>query len=398
VSSRAITIACALVVLFYAAILGMQVGKSKGWPIDDLGRPTQTDYVALWGAGRLALEGRPAAAYDWEAHRKAMAEGLGRVPKAFPFPYPPTFLALIAPFATLPYIPSLLLWGFITLGLYVAAMARVIGRAEGAIWMAAPILTLANFNVGQNGFLTASLLATGLVLLNKRPLAAGVLIGAMSIKPHLGLLIPLALAAGGLWRAFWSAAATVVALAALTLTFWGLEPWSAFIANLGTFGASIVSDQYYVPYKLQSAYGFLHTVGLPRSAALALHCALALAIAGAVIWAWTSRAAFELKAALLAVGTVLVSPYVFIYDLTMLVVAQAFIIAHGLRVGFGRWDAIMLTAVNALLVMFVGVKLPTGFLASIVLACWLMVRAWPALAAMPSSWTASAAGDAPSPG
>ena len=38
-SSRAITLACALVVAFYAAILVMQVGKPNGWPVDDLGRP-----------------------------------------------------------------------------------------------------------------------------------------------------------------------------------------------------------------------------------------------------------------------------------------------------------------------------------------------------------------------
>jgi hypothetical protein len=387
-----------LVVAFYAAILVMQVGKVKGWPVDDLGRPTQTDYVALWGAGRLALDGRPAAAYDWDAHRQAMADGLGRVPKAFPFPYPPTFLALIAPFAALPYIPSLLLWGFITLALYAAAMARVIGRPEGAIWMAAPILTLANFNVGQNGFLTAALLASGLVLLRKRPITAGIMVGALSIKPHLGLLLPLAFAAAGQWRAFGSAAATVVALAVATLALWGTEPWHAFVANLSTFGASIVSDQYYVPYKLQSAYGLLHTLGMPRAGALAAHAVLAVTVAAAVTWAWTSRAAFELKAALLAVGTVMMSPYVFIYDLTMLVIAQSFIIALGLRVGFGRWDAIVLTAINVLLVMFVGVKLPTGFLASVVLTAWIVWRAWPALAALPPSLPRSIVRDARSSG
>jgi hypothetical protein len=82
----------------------------------------------------------------------------------------------------------------------------------------------------------------------------------------------------------------------------------------------------------------------------------------------------------------------------MLIVAQSFIIALGLRVGFDRWDAIVLTAINVLLVMFVGVKLPTGFLASVVLTAWIVWRAWPALSGSLLGRPRSMVRDARSPG
>lgn len=52
---------------------------------------------------------------------------------------------------------------------------------------------------GQNSFLTAALLGGSLLLLDKRPIVAGVLIGLLSYKPQFGLLIPLVLVATGRW-------------------------------------------------------------------------------------------------------------------------------------------------------------------------------------------------------
>src|SRR5262245_59880020 len=187
--SRIATIACAVIVASHALVLAKDYGKPGGWLINEHGKPFLTDFISLWAAGRLTLEGRPAAAYDWNAHAEAMAEGLGEKQAHFPFPYPPTFLLVVALLATLPYLPSLLVWASGTLALYAAVCARVVGRWQGAVWMCAPFVTLSNFYVGQNGFVTASLLGGGLLLLPSRPVVAGMLIGALSFKPHLGLLV-----------------------------------------------------------------------------------------------------------------------------------------------------------------------------------------------------------------
>jgi len=58
--------------------------------------------------------------------------------------------------------------------------------------------TFQNFIQGQNGFLSAALLGGGLVILERFPLTGGMLLGALSYKPHLAALIPVALLAGRL--------------------------------------------------------------------------------------------------------------------------------------------------------------------------------------------------------
>src|SRR5690606_42098322 len=55
------------------------------------------------------------------------------------------------------------------------------------------------------------LLLGGMMLAPAKPIAAGILIGLLTVKPHLGLLLPCCLLAGGHWRA--AASATVVTLA-----------------------------------------------------------------------------------------------------------------------------------------------------------------------------------------
>jgi alpha-1,2-mannosyltransferase len=56
--------------------------------------------------------------------------------------------------------------------------------------------------------------------------------------------------------------------------------------------------------------------------------------AASPVWLWQSDAAFEIKASLLATGSLLATPYVLDYDLVVLVLAIAFYARHGLSRGF----------------------------------------------------------------
>lgn len=365
--SQLLTFALCLVIAGYAAILVSGIGQPESWLIDDKGRPAFTDFAALWGAGHLALEGRAIAAYDWAAHAEAMSIAMGRPAQQFPFAYPPTFLAIIAPFAALPYITSLALWIGATLALYLYAAARIAGRWEAAIWIGAMIVTLGNIIAGQNGFLTAGLMGLGLLMLHDRPVLAGILLGALAYKPHLGLLLPVALAAAGCWRAFASAAATVIASALAATALFGLEPWAAFVDGAARFSAEIITERFSVTNKLQSAYGFLATLGMPKGLAMAAQLALLAALIGSSAWIWRSPAPHALKAAFLVTASALMSPYVYVYDLTLLAIAQAFLLRHWLATGFDKREAIILLAVNTLVVLMITIKIPMGFLASLFL-------------------------------
>jgi hypothetical protein len=365
--SQLVTLGLALVMGGYLAILIGGIGKPGSWLVDDKGQLAFTDFTALYGAGRHALEGKPALAYDWTAHAEAMSSAMGRTAQQFPFPYPPMFLAVMSPFAALPYVPALLAWIGVTFVLYLTACANIVGRWQGAVWLGAMIVTLANIVAGQNGFLSAALMGSGLLLVPTRPILAGILLGTLAYKPHLGLLLPVALAAAGQWRAFFSAAATVAITAMAALALFGLEPWLAFTDNLARFGAEVATERFSVTNKLQSAYGFLATLGVPKALAMPVQIALAGALVILTAVVWRSTAPYALKAACLVVAATLVSPYVFVYDLTLLAIAQAFLLRHWLSTHLDKREAIILLAVNTLVILMMTIKLPMGFLGSLFL-------------------------------
>ncbi len=366
-TAQLVTLGLALVMVGYLAILVGGFGKPGSWIVDDKGQITFTDFTALYAAGRLALEGNAALAYDWTAHAEAMSRAIGRTAQQFPFPYPPMFLAVMSPFAALPYVPALLVWIGLTLALHLYACASIVGRWQGAVWLGAMIVTLGNIIAGQNGFLTAALMGSGLLLVPTRPVLAGILLGALAYKPHLGMLIPIALAASGHWRAFASATATVIVSALAALAIFGIEPWQAFFANLARFGAEVATERFMVTHKLQSAYGFLSTLGAPKALAMPVQVVLTATLVALTAMVWRSAAPYALKAAFLVVAATLVGPYVFVYDLTLLAVAQAFLLRHWLSTRLDQREVVVLLAVNTLVVLMMTIKLPMGFLGGLLL-------------------------------
>ena len=173
--------------------------------------PYPVDFVSYWAAGILALDGNPAGAYDYAVHRAIEAQGVA-MRGGMPFPYPPPFLILVAPFALLPYAPALLAWVVASFAFYLLCLRTLFPRVS---WLAAafpPVMT--NAIIGQNGFLLCGILAAGLALLPRRPWLGGFVLGLLILKPQLGLALPFVLLAGREWRAFAGAAAGVAGPAA----------------------------------------------------------------------------------------------------------------------------------------------------------------------------------------
>ena len=215
-----------------------------------------SDFVNVWAAGRLVLEGHPASAYDWPAHKLVEEIAVGHAFDGyFGWHYPPTFLFVAAGLALLAYALAYVLWVFATFPVYLAAIRAIIGDRVGYLLAAAFPAVLGNFIVGQNGFLTAGLIGGALVLLERRPLIAGVLIGLLTYKPHLGLLFPIALMAGGYWRAFSTAAIVAMLMAAASWLAFGTDTWQAFFANIGHTSRAFLSEGYADFSKLQTAFG-----------------------------------------------------------------------------------------------------------------------------------------------
>ena len=165
---------------------------------------------------------RRALAYDFDAHHAVQKAVSGRADiPYFGWHYPPMFLLLAAALATLPYLAALALYQAVTLLPYLAVVTRIAGRPEAWLPALAFPAVFVNVTHGHNGFITAALLGGALLVLDRRPLLAGVLLGCLAYKPQFGLLIPLVLVATGRWRTIAAAAATVLAIAGLTWIAFG---------------------------------------------------------------------------------------------------------------------------------------------------------------------------------
>ncbi len=197
---------------------------------------------------------------------------------------------------------------------------------------------------GQNGFLTAALIGGALVVLDRRPIAAGILLGLLVYKPQYGLLLPLVLAISGRWKCFGAAAAAVALLTiATTLTF-GASVWHAFLISTH-FTRTVVLEQGNTGwYKIQSVFAWARMWGASIPLAYALQAAATVAAAAALAVMWRGTARFPLKAAGLCLATVLATPYSFDYDMMVLAPAIAWLAADGLEFGFGPWEKTALAA------------------------------------------------------
>ena len=196
--------------------------------------PTSTDFVSFYAAGKLALAGTPALAYDQTAHAAAEAAATAAGTRYRFFFYPPVYLLGCAPLALLPYLAGFVLFQAATLAAWLVVMRRILA-VRGWAWCL-PVLAFPSvfwtLGQGQNSFLTAALLGAMTLLLDRRPAAAGVALGMLCYKPHLALLAPVALAAGGRWRSFAAAAATVGALVGLSVALFGVQTWRDYLTAI----------------------------------------------------------------------------------------------------------------------------------------------------------------------
>jgi arabinofuranan 3-O-arabinosyltransferase len=346
------------------------------WLFDTDGRLIATDFVNVWAGGRQALAGHPAAAYDVAVHKAAEDAALGHgFEGEYPWIYPPTFLFVAALLALLPYVPAYAVWVLATLPAYVAAVRAIVGHRVGFLFACAYPGILSNLMVGQNGFLTAALLGGFLVTTQRRPLLAGCLLGLLSFKPHLGILLPLALIAGSCWRVIAAAAVTVALLLAASTVVFGWGTWEAFFHALPLASQATLTDGRGDFAKLQSVFTATRWLGGSEGLAWAVQGCL-IGVLAIVLWAmWRSKVSFDMKAAALAIGALLATPYLFLYDLVVLAVPMAFLIRAGGQRGFltGEWPGLGIACL--LIFIFPFVKAPVGLAAIAVVGALIVRRA-----------------------
>ena len=285
------------------------------------------DFYALWCSAFITQDGAPALNYDADAlHLRQVA--LGMHANAYnPFPYPPTFLLILAPFGRLGLGAAYALFMSATLAGYLWAMVggqyRDWPRLVGALIAPATGIALIS---GQSGFLSGGLMLGGLRLAQSRPIVAGVLFGLLAYKPQLGVLVPVALISAGLWRTIGAACVTLLACVLISSAAFGMDIWPVWFASLVAYSGHFDPINHLMPTIAANA----RMLGAPVPVALAAQACASLAVAF-VVWRAFRAGVSPRAGALLVIGTFLATPHAFNYDMPMMTAAVLWYLTERVR-------------------------------------------------------------------
>ncbi|WP_141342771.1 glycosyltransferase family 87 protein [Bradyrhizobium sp. USDA 3458] len=355
-------------------IICLMAYLSRAWIYDRNGLGIPTDFISFWASGHLALDGIPAQAFEWDVLKRVEIAKLGQDFEGdFPWHYPPPFFFVACGLALLPYSVAYLGWILASLVPYLAVMRAIVGHNFGILLALATPFVFINALVGQNGFLTAALIGGTLYLIPIRPALAGICLGLLTYKPQYGLLFPIVLIAAGHWRVFISATVTTIAVFVASWLTFGIESWLAFFHWLPKSSQAIMTEGKATWWKLQSFYSIVRYFGGAEQLAWTFQFILAALVAAGLALMWRSRLPYSLKAAALAAGTLLATPYVAIYDMVVLAIAVAFLVRTGLRAGFRSYELAALACTLVLVAGYFAAK-PTGLGVTLIVSTLILAR------------------------
>jgi alpha-1,2-mannosyltransferase len=285
-------------------------------PYDPVGYLVGRDFANTWVGGELALTGHPGAFFGPEAYNGLLAEKFGPTYPRHIWSYPPHFLLLTWPWALMPYMLAYVLYSLFGLVLYLLVVGEGRRRPDQLLLLILAPAVIVNIWCGQTGFLVAVFLVGGLICLDRRPMLAGVLFGLLSIKPQLGLLIPLMLALTGRWRTIAAAAATVALMVAGASLAFGADVWEAYWRDaMPTQAAVVAKDFEHFMVHMPTVFMNLRIAGFSIAAAMAAQLVVSAATVGAITWTFWRPRDRDLSNMLFVTAAFVVTPYAFNYDM-----------------------------------------------------------------------------------
>ena len=337
-AEKARVLGAVLLLLFAAyAVTTLAVAASKGWP-DGFG-----DSFALWSWGRFVDEHTAASIYD-PATLRSTQLALGMDPAHYhPFAYPPSYLLVLWPLGHLPGWAMCAALIVVTLPLYLWATVGRNWRSPALLFALAAPTTTIEIVCGQSSFLAAAFLAGGLRLAAGNPIVGGMLLGFLTYKPQLGLLVPVALVSARMWRTFAAALLTACGLVLLTTMLFGGAIWPAWAAALPAFSHNVPILSSKGLHLMPTIFGAIMQWGAAPAMALLPQYA-GTAVAAALVWVLFRAGPQPLAGAGLLVAALLATPYAFAYDMPIVATAVIWVVAERHRAGdaFGTGELFIL--------------------------------------------------------
>ena len=290
------------------------------------------DGLDFWAGGFLALHGQVRMLFNPLAYQAFLSGLYGRLPYHL-WSYPPNYLLLASGFGWLSPWHAVLAFDALCL----LALALLLRLAEKSWWFIAALIaspaSLESLLEYQNAALMTALIGGGLLLWRTRPRLAGVLIGLATIKPQLGLVLPLFLLRRAPLAVAY-AALSAMALAAASLYAFGPAAWEGFLHFTSPTMENVLLTGRPPDFAggLVSVFASVRGLGVP--VALGIQAGVSLL---AIVLAARSR-----STAVLLLLAALASPYLHDYDLLGATLAVALLTEERLRTGFAAGEAMLL--------------------------------------------------------
>ncbi len=306
------------------------------------------DYLNVWAGGKLAMVGDFSTLFHPAQYDRWLARLFGGGLQVHTWCYPPSAVFLAVPLAALPLIPGFIVWvaGSVTLLMAVLRRCQLPWLTCVAVLCSPAVIE--NVLAGQNGAITASLLEGGLLLVGRSSVMAGLSFGLLTMKPHLGLLVPLCLAAFGAWRTAVVAAGTAAAVIAASALAFGPETWEWFLTDVRHYvTATILERPFEGTYQNMMATPFILARWLGATLSLA-YAVQGVVLAGCASLAWQAwrkpGADPKARTALTSALALLATPYAYSYDSIGVAVGIAMLASMALQTGFRPFEALLLAA------------------------------------------------------
>lgn len=335
------------------------------------------DFINTWMGGRSVFFGGPAPWFDARFYNETVRQMMGvPYPEVF-WSYPPHIVLFAWPFGFPPYLPAYVAWCAIGIALYLFVARRALPRERLMFLAVAPSIAVCVF-FGQNGFYTAALLIAGMLSLERRPVLAGILFGLLTIKPQLGLLLPVVLVLERRWVTIASAAITAAALVVATAMLFGWSVWIEFLQKVVPQQAWLTEHGGDLLFALVgSVYFGARLIHLPAGIDWAVQgAACAFAFAG-VAWTYWRRRDPALSFAFFVTAIFLFTPYILNYDMVILGFVVALLRGRDDNTKADHWLLIAVWTLPITMMIAAVIKIPLAPIVLIAFGARLLWRLAP---------------------
>lgn len=357
-----------LFVLLMASIQYLLFCKMLFWPSSEFA--AGGDFVVFWPAARAILDGNMMALYVGDGMYDAMLQyHPDGAMERLTWQYPPHAGLLFSPIGLLPYPIAYVMWFAIGVAGLIGSLlvAKVDQRAIMTLLLTSPVFLA--FATGQIALIVTSLMLIAVFWAKTRPILAGLAAGLLTIKPQLGIFLPLVFIAGGHWRALASAVVFSLSFWVGSVALLGVDIWVAFLERIGLISDLVAEGV--MPYrKMLNIYAASNFALLPQVVAYAITGIAALIAACAVVWTCRKTNNPRWRYAVLATATLLVTPYSWYYELALILPALWFVLERGYRAGWLAYERETVAILFALSVSLPGPQFEAGIsVPFLVMAC-----------------------------